>query len=147
LLAEEIPYVNIVYIYEINKTIIMKRLYFSGIAFVFSLCFSTVSYSQTKPSDAEIKQHLSVYRNQIDSLDAALIKILGAREKVVKEIGLYKAENHVPALQKDRFQQVLEKSVDSGKKEGLSQVCVEEIMNAIHKESLRIEQEDIEKKQ
>jgi chorismate mutase len=125
----------------------MKRPYFFAFTLIISLSYGPVSYCQTKPSEVEIKQHLSVYRSQIDSLDAALIKILGERERVVKEIGIYKAENHVPALQKDRFQQVLEKSVAAGKKEGLSQVCIEEIMNAIHKESLRIEQEDIEKKQ
>jgi len=125
----------------------MKLPLFFVFTFIISLSLGTVSYCQTKPSETEIKQHLSGYRSQIDSLDAALIKILGERERVVKKVGIYKAENHVPALQKDRFQQVLEKAVAAGEKEGLSKVCVEEIMNAIHKESLRIEQEDIEKKQ
>jgi chorismate mutase len=125
----------------------MKLPRFFVFIFIISLSCGTVSYCQTKPPETEIKQHLSGYRSQIDSLDAALIKILGERERVVKKVGIYKAENHVPALQKDRFQQVLEKAVAAGAKEGLSQVCIEEIMNAIHKESLRIEQEDIEKKQ
>jgi len=124
----------------------MKRPCFFVFTFIISLSCGTVSYCQTKPSETEIKQHLSGYRSQIDSLDAALIKIIGERERVVKKVGIYKAENHVPALQKDRFQQVLEKAVAAGVKEGLSQVCIEEVMNAIHKESLRIEQEDIDKK-
>ncbi|SFD55480.1 chorismate mutase [Chitinophaga sp. CF118] len=126
----------------------MKKTQFSALL-VILLSYGTLSYSQTKPaaSEAEIKQQLGSYRTKIDSLDALLISTLGQREKVVKEIGIYKAENHIPALQKDRFKQVLERSIEAGKKEGLSATCIEEIMNAIHKESLRIEQEDIAKKQ
>lgn len=112
------------------------------------LCYGSTVYSQVKPtvSESEIKQHLGVYRSKIDSLDAQLISIIGQRERIVREIGIYKAENNIPALQKDRFKQVLERSIEAGKKEGLSPVCVEEIMTAIHKESLRIEQSDIDKK-
>src|SRR5882757_2975673 len=57
----------------------------------------------------------------IDSLDKRLFEILGARERVVREIGVYKAKNHIPPLQAARFQKVLEKGIAAGKKEGLSE--------------------------
>jgi chorismate mutase len=86
-------------------------------------------------------QTLQVSRKKIDSLDKALIALVGERERVVKEIGIYKAQNNIPSLQADRFKQVLEKSIEAGKKEGLSEAFITELMNAIHKESLRIEDE------
>lgn len=80
-------------------------------------------------------------RKKIDSLDQQLIELLGQRELVVKEIGIYKAKNNIPPLQAARFQQVLEKNIAAGKKHDLSPDFVTEIFNAIHKESLRKEEE------
>lgn len=82
---------------------------------------------------------LEVARQKIDSLDKKLIEILGARERVVKEIGIYKAKNNIPSLQAARFQQVIDKGITAGKKEDLSPAFIIELLNAIHKESLRIE--------
>lgn len=78
-------------------------------------------------------------RQKIDSLDQKLIEILGARERVVKEIGTYKAKNNIPSLQAARFQQVIDKAIDEGRKQDLSPGFITELLNAIHKESLRIE--------
>jgi chorismate mutase len=83
---------------------------------------------------------LTLKRRVIDSLDSQLIKLLGERESVVKEIGIYKAQNHIPALQAARFQQVLDKGITAGKSVGLSEMFITELLNAIHKESLRIEE-------
>ena len=80
-------------------------------------------------------------RKKIDSLDQQLIELLGQRELVVKEIGIYKAKNHIPPLQAARFKQVLDKNIAAGKKHDLSPDFVTEVFNAIHKESLRKEEE------
>ena len=80
-------------------------------------------------------------RKKIDSLDKQLIELLASRELIVKEIGIYKAKNHIPSLQPSRFQQVLQKNIAAGKKQGLSQDFVTEVFNAIHKESLRMEED------
>lgn len=114
------------------------------------LCFSVVyllNYGLVSAQSVPMKtpkgtdQTLQVSRKKIDSLDKALIALLGERERVVKGIGIYKAQNNIPALQTDRFKQVVEKSIEAGKKEGLSETFITELMNAIHKESLRIEEE------
>jgi chorismate mutase len=78
-------------------------------------------------------------RKVIDSLDRKLFEVLGARERVVREIGVYKAQHHIAPLQAARFQKVLERGIEAGKKEGLSAGFVTEMLNAIHKESLRLE--------
>jgi chorismate mutase len=78
-------------------------------------------------------------RQKIDSLDQKLIELLGERERVVKEIGIYKAKNNIPSLQAARFQQIIDKAIDAGKKQDLSPGFITELLNAIHKESLRRE--------
>lgn len=90
---------------------------------------------QAKAADSTLEKA----RQKIDSLDQKLIELLGARERVVKEIGIYKAKNNIPSLQAARFQQVIDKAIDAGKKQDLSPGFITELLNAIHKESLRIE--------
>jgi chorismate mutase len=85
------------------------------------------------------KQDLDAGRVKIDSLDNLLMKVLGERERIAQAIGVYKAKNHIPPLAEARFKEVLNKSIEAGKKEGLSAEFITELMNAIHKESLRIE--------
>lgn len=85
------------------------------------------------------KQDLDASRIEIDSLDRQLIKILGERERIAKAIGIYKAKNKIPPLQEVRFKQVVENAIVAGATEGLSSGFIVELMNAIHKESLRIE--------
>src|SRR5277367_3465653 len=100
-----------------------------------------IAHAQSKPSVQTIntKQDLNAGRAKIDSLDNQLIKILGEREKIVKAIGVYKAKNHIPPLQEGRFKQVVQKTIAAGNKVGLSPEFIMELLNAIHKESLRIE--------
>ncbi|MEN0055009.1 MAG: chorismate mutase [Mucilaginibacter sp.] len=123
----------------------MNRKFYSRLLglFLISLFNYSLVSAQTAPmkKTAVTDQTLQMSRKKIDSLDKALIQLLGERERVVKEIGIYKAKNNIPSLQADRFKQVLEKSVEAGKKEGLSETFITELMNAIHKESLRIEDE------
>jgi chorismate mutase len=118
----------------------MKRILLA-LTFTFAgiLFFSTARcQSQSKTADST---GLSVYRAKIDSLDKALIQLLGERERVVKEVGIYKAEHHIAPLQAARFQDVLNRAIAAGAKEGLSATFITQFMNSIHDESLRIEKE------
>jgi chorismate mutase len=83
---------------------------------------------------------LEIQRRKIDSLDKKLIEILGVRERAVKEIGIYKAKHNIAPLQPARFQEVMKKSIMAGAKEGLSEEFITQLLNAIHEESLRIEE-------
>ena len=84
---------------------------------------------------------LAGYRSTIDSLDNSIIQLIGEREKVVREVGIYKAKNKIPPLQTNRFKQVLEKSIATGKEQGLSSEFITRLMNLIHDESLKLENE------
>jgi chorismate mutase len=100
-----------------------------------------IAHAQSKPAELTIntKKDLDAGRAKIDSLDNQLIKVLGEREKIVKAIGVYKAKNHIAPLQEGRFKQVVRKTIAAGNKVGLSPEFIMELLNAIHKESLRIE--------
>lgn len=102
------------------------------------LGISLAASAQTKTQD-QINADLAVHRKQIDSLDKLLIHIIGQRQQVVKDVGVYKKKYNVPPLQPARFKQVVDRAVAAGKTEGLSAIFITQLMNAIHDESLRIE--------
>lgn len=99
----------------------------------FATCQAQADPTQNADNTMEIQ------RRKIDSLDKVLIATLGARERAVKEIGIYKAKHNIASLQPARFQEVMKKSIEAGAKEGLSPEFITKLLNAIHEESLRIE--------
>jgi len=58
---------------------------------------------------------LSLYRQEIDSLDAQLIEVLAKRFEVIKKVAKYKKDNNVQPLQSNRWQEVLSRAKESGK--------------------------------
>ena len=123
----------------------MKSYKFFLSAIVICLLCCGMARAQSKSAELVVNnsQDLATSRVKIDSLDDQLIKILGERERIVKAIGIYKAKNHIPPLQAARFQQVVDKGIAAGSKEGLSSGFITELLNAIHKESLRIEGDSV----
>ncbi len=103
------------------------------------LCLLSTGICRAQSTTVNTQQDLNAARVKIDSLDEQLIKILGERERIVKAIGIYKAKNNIPPLQAARFKQVVDKGIAAGAKENLSAEFITELLNAIHKESLRIE--------
>lgn len=115
------------------------KWYYSAIS-LFLICISTQGlHAQIMTQEKDMHGFLETSRVQIDSVDKALIQLLGKRESIVRQIGIYKAQRRIPALQKARFNDVLKNSIAEGKKENLSPELITTIMNAIHEESLRIE--------
>jgi chorismate mutase len=111
-----------------------KRCYFILIMIV-AICGSARAQAiYAKPPTV-----LETNRKMIDSLDKKIIETIALREKLVKEIGEYKDKNKIPTLQTSRFQEVLNHAVKAGMQQGLSEEFVTQLMNAIHRESLRIE--------
>ena len=124
---------------------LMNHKFLNRLVVTIAVCMLafTFSYAQSVTAEPQVntKQDLDASRVKIDSLDNQLMLLLGQREGIVKAIGIYKAKNHIPPLQAARFKQVLDKAIAAGSREGLSAEFITEMMNAIHKESLRIEGE------
>ena len=52
---------------------------------------------------------LEIMRIKIDKIDDQILKCLNERLKIVSLIGKYKKDNHIPILQKDRMDQIINK--------------------------------------
>ena len=82
------------------------------------------------------KASLKQLRIQIDDLDIELIDVLKRRMKLVEKIGVHKKENKVTILQNNRWAEMLIKRTQYGKENGLSEVFIQQLLKAIHQESI-----------
>lgn len=92
-------------------------------------------------SDPFVLNKLEELRDTIDSIDKDLLNLIAKRMEIAKEIGQYKKDNNITILQSGRWQEIVEQSVNEGKKKGLSQEFVENYLQSIHGESIRIQNE------
>lgn len=88
------------------------------------------------PKDIKEKTKLDRLRKEIDILDDEIMNILASRMKIAQEIGAYKKENNMTILQSERWKEVLQKFVERGKQNGLSEEFITRIIKSIHDESI-----------
>lgn len=88
-------------------------------------------------SDEEYKNQLEILREQINQIDADLIERIAERMSLAKQIGEYKKKNQVTVLQVNRWQEILDRSLKSGKALGLSEKFINDLLNSVHDESIR----------
>jgi len=84
-------------------------------------------------------EKLSKLRNEIDLIDREIIHLLWKRFSIVWEVWRHKSKINIPALQKDRWNTVLESMVLEGEKISIPPGTVKNIWNEIHAASLDIE--------
>ena len=89
--------------------------------------------------NVQTTENISVLRKQIDEIDEQLLAILAKRNRISREIGMYKKENNMPVLQTGRYNEILEKRASMGEAMNLDKEFVFAIMKAIHEESVRIQ--------
>ena len=86
--------------------------------------------------DKEFKATLKQLRIQIDDLDIELIDVLKRRMDLVEKIGVHKKENKVTILQNKRWMEMLKSRVKYGEENGLSELFIQQLLKAIHQESI-----------
>ena len=86
--------------------------------------------------DKEFKATLNQLRIQIDDLDIELLDVLKRRMDLVEKIGVHKKENEVTILQNNRWIEMLKSRVKYGKENGLSELFIQQLLKAIHQESI-----------
>ena len=82
---------------------------------------------------------LASLREEIDQLDEQLWEVIGKRADVVRQIGEWKRLHGEQVVQPERWQEVLQHCQSVADQYGLSETVVQEVMEAIHNESVRIE--------
>jgi len=86
--------------------------------------------------DKEFKATLKQLRIQIDDLDIELLDVLKRRMDLVEKIGVHKKENEVTILQNNRWIEMLKSRVKYGEENGLSELFIQQLLKAIHQESI-----------
>ncbi|MEM7371332.1 MAG: bifunctional 3-deoxy-7-phosphoheptulonate synthase/chorismate mutase type II [Bacteroidota bacterium] len=88
-------------------------------------------------TDSQFLNNLEELRSEIDEIDKRLIDILGDRMKIVQQIGEYKRDNNITILQSTRWGEILSDRLSYASPHGLSEDIMTEILQMIHKESIR----------
>jgi chorismate mutase len=94
-----------------------------------------------KADNPEFENRLELLRNRIDSIDSELLEILASRVEIVKQIGKYKKEHNVTALQINRWSQLMESRIKLGQKLDLNEALVKTFFQLIHEDSVRMQTE------
>jgi len=88
-------------------------------------------------SGAPVEDELSLLRQQIDDCDHELLAVLSRRMNVSREIGRFKKANNLRIVQPQRYQALIKARLKEAQSLGLPDHFVQEIMQAIHEESVR----------
>lgn len=91
-------------------------------------------------------QALETLRAQIDGIDSEMLEIISKRMGVASKIGEIKRDNNVAILQTGRWSEILEKMSKQADKHHLSTELVTKILDAIHVESINIQNSIMNKK-
>lgn len=92
-------------------------------------------------NNPEFETRLDMLRSRIDAIDSELLEMMSSRVEIVKEIGRYKKENNVTALQINRWAQLMDNRVNIGKALDLNETFVKILFQLIHEDSVRMQTE------
>jgi chorismate mutase len=88
-------------------------------------------------SDRDVKRQMAHLRSEISQIDARIIHDLAERMKWVEEIGRLKQEHHIPVLQMNRWETLLEDHVAKAKQAGLDAEFVKALFELIHAQAVK----------
>jgi chorismate mutase len=84
---------------------------------------------------------MSELREGIDELDSQLLDLLGQRMDIVREMGALKVAQQVSTLQPHRWQEIVRDRIKKGSGLDLSEAFVLQLMQSIHEEAIRQQEE------
>ena len=94
-------------------------------------------------SNKDFQIKINKLRKQIDEIDAHILSNIGNRMKIADEIGHLKKIENVTILQKERWNEILERMKEAGATQNLSENFITELFKAIHQESIEHQQNTI----
>jgi len=92
--------------------------------------------------DPQFENKLELLRGRIDGIDHEIMEILAQRMSIVRQIGQYKKENKVTALQINRWSQIMDDRARLAEKLSLDDTFIKSLFQLIHEDSVR-QQTDI----
>lgn len=103
---------------------------------------SNSSLSQTAMTEKQTQ--LQDHRHSLYNLDMALYHVLAERFHIVRHVGHYKANTHLPPLDSARWQQIIEKRTALAEQLGIDIEFIKRLFNIMHDYSLMLEKQIIE---
>ncbi|MGE0076858.1 MAG: bifunctional 3-deoxy-7-phosphoheptulonate synthase/chorismate mutase type II [Bacteroidales bacterium] len=103
----------------------------------------TLNFRDSSSSSADFVDFLDQARNKIDSIDQQIIELLANRMRLVEQIGEYKRDRNVTIFQLRRWESILQSRIECGKKLGLDEEYVKNLLQLVHKESIKKQAEII----
>lgn len=98
-----------------------------------------IVWKKSVSNEAAFIKQLEHHREQINQLDEELLTLISNRMNIAKEIGNIKQNNKITVLQSSRYNEILEKAIRKGSQVGLSEDFIKTYLEAIHIESIRIQ--------
>jgi chorismate mutase len=100
---------------------------------------SSLIYKKSNSNEEKFVKQLEHLREQINHLDEELISLISTRMKVAREIGEIKKNSKITVLQANRYNEILDRAINKGAQVGLSEEFIKSYLEAIHIESIRIQ--------
>ena len=94
-------------------------------------------HRKASSNDAIFMNTLEDLREKIDHVDMEILDTLVRRMGIASEIGHFKKDNGITILQAARWDKIVRSRSHVGEQKGLTSEFVEDLYNAIHKESIR----------
>ncbi len=101
----------------------------------------SLTIRESSSDSRDFREGIDQLRAQIDVLDQNLLWLLKSRMDVSRKIGRNKKDHNVAILQMARWDELMGGVVEKAGAYGLSETVVRTIMNAIHDESVRVQNE------
>ncbi|MFI3321319.1 MAG: chorismate mutase [Rikenellaceae bacterium] len=112
----------------------------------FNTMMESIQWRKESNNSEEYLAALEALRSQIDGFDSEMLELISKRMAVATKIGEVKRENNVAILQTGRWSEILDKMKAQAAKHNLSSDLVIKILDAIHVESINIQNNVMNKK-
>lgn len=78
-------------------------------------------------------------RKEIDEIDGEILKLLGRRLNVAREIGAFKVKNGLPVRDPEREQDILMQKTRLGKRHGVGAMLIKKVWRLLFSASYEVE--------
>ena len=102
----------------------------------YAKLIGSLVFREPHPSP-KLTDRLQELRDIIDQLDEEIAQKLGSRMDIAERIGDHKREHNVAILQPERWESIMKRQLRLGEELGLSTEFIQEMMDAVHRESIR----------
>jgi len=102
----------------------------------YAKLISDLVFKRETSDDLDFIALVKSIRQQIDTLDAQILQLIAQRMELSEQIGLQKKHHNISILQLQRWNEILEKAKEFGRKQGLSERFIQHYLSAVHQESI-----------